>query len=137
MGLGNQQKRRQLFHWLRSNHEGIWLLQETHSTRKTEKLWKHELGKHREIFFSHGRSNANGVAIIMPKKLNYTVVEIRTDDAVHYIILQLIFGEVECVLINVYEFTKDKPTEQVKVLKDISENVTSYTERRIPIILRW
>ena len=35
-GLGDQKKRLDIFHWLKSSHYGITFLQETHCTAKDE-----------------------------------------------------------------------------------------------------
>ena len=58
-GLKDQNKRIQVFSWLKNRNASVFLLQETHSTLDSEKTWKDDWGNN-EIYFSHGASNARG-----------------------------------------------------------------------------
>ena len=60
-GLAEGKKRRTVFHWLKTFHRGITLLQETHSHHTTEKTWMRDWGG--KIIFSHGNTQGRGVAI--------------------------------------------------------------------------
>ena len=57
-GLANKLKRRCVFNWLKNQPFDIFLLQETHSTKKIESIWSSEWGG--RIYYSHGQS-ASGV----------------------------------------------------------------------------
>ena len=61
-GLRNALKRNKIFNWLKQDYYGISLLHETHSCPSDLKKWKSEWDG--EIYFSHGESNAKGVAIL-------------------------------------------------------------------------
>ena len=66
-GLRNNVKRRSIFEWIKKSHNGITLLQESHSAPGDELKWQREWeGK---IIFSHGEFNARGVAIMIPKNI--------------------------------------------------------------------
>ena len=54
-GVSNLKKRRSMFNFCRKLSADLILLQETHSTQRTETHWQHEWGG--KIIFSHGSSN--------------------------------------------------------------------------------
>ena len=62
-GLGDDKKRVQVFSWLHNKSADIFFLQETHSIVASENKWKDDWGNN-NVFFSHGTSNAKGVAIL-------------------------------------------------------------------------
>jgi len=57
-GMAQGSKRRTIFKWLKKYHEGITLLQETHTVPKVENEWLKEWGS--EIIFNHGTQNSTG-----------------------------------------------------------------------------
>ena len=64
-GLRDSKKRNAVFNWLQSKHQGITMLQETHSVASDEKQWAKEWGG--QICFSHGTNLSRGVALLIPK----------------------------------------------------------------------
>ena len=79
-GLRDSKKRMGLFHWLKTHKNGEYsfvLLQETHSDASQENKWKQEWGS--DIYFSHGVTNARGVAILCPKKTEHTILKVDRD----------------------------------------------------------
>lgn len=76
-GLRKEIKRRKIFHYLHELKIDIALLQETHSTIHDEKFWTAEWGG--KIFFSHGESNARGVAILIKKNIGASFGPIYVD----------------------------------------------------------
>ena len=66
-GISNFRKRRTIFTWCRKQKADIIFLQETHSTKDNELLWKREWGA--PLFCSHGANNSRGVAILIRKAL--------------------------------------------------------------------
>ena len=66
-GIGTCQKRKQVFRWLKKNHRGIVMLQESHSVEKKQKNWEFNLGKQYVPYFSHGTSGSCGVITYIPK----------------------------------------------------------------------
>ena len=67
-GLGNFRKRRATFTWLRKQKADLIFLQETHTTKNCESQWKKEWGS--SIMFSHGSTNARGVAVLIRSGLD-------------------------------------------------------------------
>ena len=71
-GLGNCTKKSSLFHWLGKYHDvhnKIVFLQETHVTKAKESRWKKVW--HGKKIFANGTSNSKGVAILLPKLLDF------------------------------------------------------------------
>lgn len=66
--FANFKKRKKIFTRLRNLKADIILAQEMHSSVKTENLWKSEWGG--KIIYSHGESNARGIAIMIRRNLN-------------------------------------------------------------------
>ena len=76
-GLSDKRKRRTILQWVKSNYKGIVYLQETHSTKISETLWKRDWSG--EMHFSHGTCGSRGVAIIFPPNCNVTIHDKITD----------------------------------------------------------
>ena len=117
-GLGDDKKRREIFRWLKRFHRGrdsITLLQETHSTCEKETLWEQDWGS--KIYFSHGTSNARGVAILMPMKYNFDVCETWKDGEGRILGLKIQGDSISFNVVNTYAPTKDKATEQLRFLE--------------------
>ena len=62
-GLGNNDRRREIFHMLNRKTHQVIVLQETHSTVESAPFWKAEWGH--SIIYSHGDSRSRGVAILL------------------------------------------------------------------------
>ena len=75
-GLRNENKRRSIFNYYRKRAD-IICLQETHSTEVDEKCWRNEWGG--IMLFSHGESNARGVAILVCKGCPVMTENIKND----------------------------------------------------------
>ena len=65
-GLSNFHKRRAFFSWCRKQKADLIVLQETHSTLERQDQWRKEWGA--SVLFSHGSTNARGVAILIRPK---------------------------------------------------------------------
>ncbi|CAH3125330.1 unnamed protein product, partial [Pocillopora meandrina] len=70
-GLSNFHKRRAIFSWCRKQKADLIFLQETHSTTERQDQWRKEWGA--SILFSHGSTNARGVAILIKNSLNIII----------------------------------------------------------------
>ena len=57
---------------VKTQYTGIFLLQETHSTRESVALWEREWGG--KIIFSHGESNIRGVALLIQNNLDIDII---------------------------------------------------------------
>mgnify|MGYP001553748951 CR=1 FL=1 len=119
-GLNEHKKRREIFRWLKRFHNGntsITLLQETHSVVEKESHWENDWGS--KIFFSHGTSNARGVAILMPMKYNFEIAETWKDNEGRILGLQVKTDTMSFHVVNIYAPTKDKLTDQMKFINTL------------------
>ncbi len=130
-GLGDVVKRRVVFTWLQEHHKGITFLQETHSTKNYEKSWKEQWGG--EILFSHGSSNARGVAILLPPNLQYDIKNIRSDQDGRLVLVDIELEGRSLTLCNIYAPTKDKPQLQKQFLINLREILVEYVDKDILI----
>ena len=129
-GLREPLKRNTVFNHVKKYHKGgIVLLQETHTDILNEKIWKREWpGK---IYFSHGKSNKSGVAILFPQHIVHTVKECITDTEGRFVILDVDINDVNYILINLYAPTKDHSADQVKVLLDIQDILSKFIDKSL------
>ena len=118
-GLSDSSKRRKIFHWLNDKDVNVILLQETHSTKETEHLWRSEWGG--SILFSHGKSNARGVCILLKNNINYNLINTISDDEGRYLILDIEFGDVKMSLTNVYGPNTDSATFFISLIENIEK----------------
>ena len=120
-GLGEVNKRRSVMGWLDKFHDAknkIIFLQETHTTLRTEKIWKNEW-KDWEIIFSSGDSSSRGVATFLPKNMDYEILETVISKYGRYVAISLTINSSPYCLINCYAPTIDKPREQLSWLAEI------------------
>ena len=118
-GLSNFRKRRAIFTWCRKQKADIIFLQETHSTVERQDQWKKEWGA--PILFSHGSSNARGVAILIRNGLDITIQlsEISSDS--RFIIIKAVIKNELYTIANIYGPNKD--TEAVKFYRNLSKSL--------------
>ena len=92
-GLGNRQKRKDVFHYLRSKKYSIYFLQDTHFEPKMEIFVSAEWGY--ESYFSSYSSNSRGVAILFNNNFEFKVKDIHKGDRGNYIILTVRIKEID------------------------------------------
>ena len=124
-GLAEKTKRTKVFRYLRTQKCDIACLQETHSVRKKEKIWQNEWGG--EIFFSHGESNARGVAILFSRKISIQNVQTERDDDGRLLYLQFVLNNERFCIVNVYAPNEDDPTFYAYMLEKVVEKQQDYT----------
>ena len=76
-GLGERQKQREIFNWLRAKKFSIYLLQETHSSENTTTTWCSEWGY--KTFFSSCSSARGGVAIFFNNYFAFQLLRSYSD----------------------------------------------------------
>ena len=130
-GLGDKFKRRLIFDWLRQNERGLVCLQETHSTKETEGIWKSQWGG--KIIFSHGISNSSGVAVLVPPGLDIDIINHVSDIEGRLLIMEANYEEHNFILCNVYAPTKDKKEEQLAFLEKLRKQLENYLDRDLII----
>ena len=106
-GLGNNDKRRAIFQWLRKKTFSIYMLQEVHCTDRSFEIWAAEWDY--TAFFSGIASNKAGVAILLNNNFTFKVLRQLCDKEGRYIIIDLEVGELILTIGNIYAPNKDDP----------------------------
>ena len=108
-GIANQTKRRAIFKYVRDRAD-IAFLQETHSVKSLEKVWKAEWGG--DIIFAHGESNARGTCILATKNARAKFVDIQLCQDGRFIVADMVLlnSNQTITICNVYAPNKDSPT---------------------------
>ena len=133
-GLGNNEKRRKIFQWLRKKKFSIYMLQEVHCAERSFKTWAAEWGY--KAFFSGLASNKAGVAILFNKNFTFKVLRPICNKEWRYIIIDLEVGELILTICNIYapnlvvDVTKDKKggkltthRNSLEVIQNIRDNL--------------
>ncbi|KAL9961456.1 hypothetical protein ACROYT_G030398 [Oculina patagonica] len=115
-GLSNFRKRRAIFTWCRKQKADLIFLQETHSTENDECKWKKEWGS--EIIFSHGSSNARGVAVLIKSGLDIVIQHELLKSNGRSIVLKVRIKDKNYLLVNLYGPNKD--AEAVRFYQNLS-----------------
>ena len=84
-GISNFKKRKTIFTWCKKRAPDVIFLQETHSVKETESLWRHQWGS--DIFFSHGTTNARGVAILVKNGLDFKLEKKVFDSSGRFLLM--------------------------------------------------
>ena len=90
-----------IFSWCRRRRADVIFLQETHSSSEIESKWKNEWGN--KIVFSHGKTNARGVCILISKGVaDFQIKKEIIDTNGRFIINFVTIEDEDYVLVNVY-----------------------------------
>ena len=84
-GLRNEEKTRSRFPYLKSQKANVYLLQETFSNSKDEKIWAAEWGG--QIFYSNGSNHSKGVCVLIKPNSPLHVEIVELDINGRFIIL--------------------------------------------------
>ena len=106
-GLANDFKRKKMFNYFHRKELDIIMIQESHSSKNKHKLWKAQYGG--RIYFSHGETNARGVAILINKKTNIKIKREYKDDCGRVLILDIEYENISLSLCNIYAPNHDDP----------------------------
>ena len=98
-GLGSYQKRKKVFKFFRDQNHDVVFIQESHSTRKIEKLWKTQWG--RQIFYAHGEHNARGCAILVKRHVKTKINKVIKDPHRRFLILDLEISSYQLIMCNI------------------------------------
>ena len=121
-GMSEEIKRRSMFKYCRDRADIIFL-QETHSTKKSEKQWLNEWGG--EIIFNHGSSDARGVCILFKRNIECKLYMVQRDLEGRILNVEIAVENKKYSLTNVYGPNVDTPVFFINILellKETSEN---------------
>ena len=125
-GLNDDIKRNAVFSKLKKSGEGIFLLQETHSTAATEHKWRNEWGSS-AMYFSHGESNARGVAIVITKHYEANIINVKRDNEGRIVVIDIERHGTRYIIGNIYAPTRNFEREQQNVFKTFTEILETMT----------
>ena len=128
-GLAQCSKRRVVFNWLKKYHNGIILLQETHSTEASEKFWRSDWKG--QVEFCHGTSSSRGVAILISKELNININEIIRDNTGRFLLIDAEFEGQNLIIANIYAPTKDHSDLQAEFLDFLYNRLLEYADKSL------
>lgn len=104
-GIGESKKRRLIFNHLHHINADIIMLQETHSSIKTEKMWKAEWGGH--MFCNHGTLAARGVAILIKRRFAMKVLRTVKDQCGRVLAVYISINGKEYTVASIYAPNED------------------------------
>ena len=107
-GLGDRNKRREIFNWLRSKQYSIYLLQEVHCVETTTNSWAAEWGY--KTAFSCCSSAQAGVAFLFNNNFSFQLHRLFSDPNGGFIICDLKTGEKVITLVSIYAPNEDDPS---------------------------
>ena len=118
-GLQSSKKRLKLFQFFKNkiSPKGILFLQETHSSKVTEKIWIDEFNG--DLFFSHGKTNSCGVLVGFYGNINYSVKKKLSDNSGRILVLDVTIDGMEYLLINLHN--RNTEPEQLQILESLSK----------------
>ena len=118
-GLRDSQKRKELFLYIAKMKYDIVFLQETHSDKDNETIWRSEWGG--QAFFAHGDTQSKGVTILIKPNVCLNAQKVVKDLNGWYILIDVCMNEKKLCLVNIYAQNEDNPDFFVKVIDRISE----------------
>ena len=130
-GLGDMQKRRDVFHYIKKRSHNIYCLQDTHFDTKLEKYVSAEWGY--SCLFASYQSNARGVAVLFNNNFEFKIKNVDRDINGNYIIILLTVMGKDLLLVNIYGPNKDNPI----FYDTINEKIKEYEKHGLVIVGDW
>ena len=124
-GLGDKQKRRDLFHLLKSKASSICCLQDTHFTKEMENFIRSEWGY--EAYFSSFNSRSRGVCCLINPTFEHKVNRVKGDVGGNYIILDITIEDIDVTLVNMYGPNYDSPSFYENILEIVHDFNNAFT----------
>ena len=109
-GMANPKKRRIIYNYVRER-ANIAVLQETHSKKEHEEIWRNEWGG--SIIFDHGDTNSRGVCVLIAKNCSCQAKNVERSGDGRFIICDIMENDVCVTVCNIYAPNKDNPVKSV------------------------
>ena len=126
-GLGDQNKRKDVFHFLKQKKYAVYLLQDTHFTSKEETYIRAMWGY--ECFFDCFSSQSRGVAILINNNFTHKLHRIKKGNDGNKLLLDITIQDKRLTLVNLYGPNRDKP----KFYRDLKEDILFFENETIII----
>ena len=122
-GLANKTKREKIFTWIKDQSISIALLQETHSSSKTDSVWSQQWGA--KVYFSGKDSNSKGIAILINDNFNCKIINYEEIIQGRLQSLEIEINEHTVTIINIY----GPNTDDVSLFNKLDEYLGSNDEK--------
>ena len=106
-GINGETKRRDVLDYLKQSQNNIICLQDIHCGHNQEDIYKSNWEG--EMIIASGTSNSRGVAILIEKNFEYTILETKIDPGGNYTALKVRMLDTDISLINIYGPNIDNP----------------------------
>ena len=123
-GLGNPQKRRDVFQHLKQKNHSVYLLQDTHFDLKLEPYIKSEWGY--TCYFASYSSQSRGVAVMFNNNFEFKIKKVYKDTEGNFISVYLTTMNKNLLLVNIYGPNKDTPEFYKELEQHIKEVGSSH-----------
>ena len=124
--MGCKTKREIIFDYYRPNAE-ILIIQETHGKTQHDVIWENEWGG--KAIFSHGETNARGLAVFVTREIYTKIGNIYTDTQGRLIIFDLDQNDKLVTIVALYAPNEDNPT----FFRNIRERIKERGENKVII----
>ena len=106
-GLASNEKRKDVFSWLKDKQFSIYCLQDVHWVKENEPTYLADWGLN--CVFNSYRGNSRGVAILFNDNFQYEIHNSFADQNGNYLILDITICDNRMTLINMYGPNQDQP----------------------------
>ena len=114
-GLGNFEKRKDIFKYFRNMKASIVCLQDTHFVSSNEKIIENQWGF--KAYFSSFASNSRGEAVLLNNNFEHKVMGTRKDDNGNLLALDIQLDSKRLTLVTIYGPNHDSPPFFTKISK--------------------
>ena len=132
-GLKNMQKRRDLFHYIRSKKYNIACLQDVHIDRNMYSYVKAEWGYNIILSAKEGTNASRGVMILINNNFSCDVGQIITDPDGNFVIMELKVLDKKITLASIYGPNEDKP----QFYRNLKQKISDFGNDKVIICGDW
>ena len=116
-GLGDLDKCRDIFQFLREKKYDIYFLQDTHFTKKVENHIRSMWGL--ECVFDSYNSQSRGVTILFNNTMDYKIQQVIKGNDGNKLVLDISLNDRKLTLVNIYGPNRDSPNFYNELKNDI------------------
>lgn len=106
-GINNNNKRSDIFNYLKHMEHNIYCIQDIHCGEAQENAFKKNWDG--EMIIATGTSNSRGVAILLNKNFEYKIMDKRMNMEGNFLAIKILMFDTEVSLVNIYGPNTDNP----------------------------
>ena len=115
-GIGEVNKRKEMYNFFREQKLDVIAIQETHSTEGMEKDWAAQWGN--KVYFSNGTSNKGGVMVLINNE-DVETEKLYADNEGRILMIKINYRNLALLLVNIYAPNQDDPQFFVQMFEEI------------------